>query len=81
MTTRLNQILMHHIRDCLPGIRSKIVHMVTEVKNNLESFGESPDDLTPPKQGEYLLKTLSKFAQNVTEHVFCMCLMKYSRGD
>jgi dynamin 1-like protein len=69
MTTRLNQILMHHIRDCLPGIRSKIVHMVTEVKNNLESFGESPDDLTPPKQGEYLLKTLSKFAQNVTDFV------------
>ena len=69
MTTRLNQILMHHIRDCLPGIRSKIVYMVTEVKNSLESFGESPDDLTPPKQGEYLLKTLSKFASNVTDIV------------
>lgn len=67
MTTRLNQILMHHIRDCLPGIRSKIVHMVTEVKSNLEAFGESPDDLSPPKQGEYLLKTLSKFASNVTD--------------
>jgi dynamin 1-like protein len=69
MTTRLNQILMHHIRDCLPGIRSKIVHMVTEVKTSLDSFGESPDDLTPPKQGEYLLKTLSKFASNVTDFV------------
>ena len=43
--------------------------MVTEVKNSLESFGESPDDLTPPKQGEYLLKTLSKFASNVTDIV------------
>lgn len=69
MTTRLNQILMHHIRDCLPGIRSKIVHMVTEVKSSLDSLGESPDDLTPPKQGEYLLKTLSKFASNVTDIV------------
>lgn len=69
MTTRLNQILMHHIRDCLPGIRSKIVHMVTEVKTNLDSLGDSPDDLSQAKQGEYLLKTLSKFASNVTDFV------------
>jgi len=69
LTAKLNQILMHHIRECLPGIKSKISIMLTEVQSNLDSLGESGDDLTVAKQGEKLLKVLSNFATSLNDFV------------
>lgn len=65
----LNTMLMHHIRDCLPEIKSRITKMLMNVQNNLEALGESLDDRSDREKGFVLLKILSQFATNFAEKV------------
>ena len=48
----LNQILMLHIRDCLPEIKSRILSMMSNVQANIEALGDSTNELDPSKLGE-----------------------------
>ncbi len=59
----LNQILMIHIRDCLPDIKSKIMGMMGTVQANINALGEPTDDLGGAALGATLLQLLSKFAR------------------
>lgn len=59
----LNQILMLHIRDCLPDIKSKIMGMMGTVQANIDALGEPTDDLGGAALGATLLQLLSKFAR------------------
>lgn len=61
----LNQILMLHIRDCLPDIKSRIMAMLANVQSNIDALGEAADDQSPDKLGGVMLNLLSKFAQSV----------------
>lgn len=65
----LNQILMLHIRDCLPDIKSRIMSMMTNVQSNIDALGESAEDQSPDKLGGTMLNLLSKFAQSVSSTI------------
>lgn len=60
----LNQILMMHIRDCLPEIKTRISRLLINVSGNLESLGDSLDDQSNTLKGSILLKILSQFSAN-----------------
>jgi dynamin 1-like protein len=60
----LNQMLMNHIRECLPEIRARINALLAEVQNNMLQLGESIDDLTVNQKGHILLRIVSKFVEN-----------------
>jgi dynamin 1-like protein len=59
----LNNILMHHIRECLPEVKNRISSMVTDVTQELEALGTSGHQ-THSSLGGNLLGLLSKFATN-----------------
>jgi len=69
MARTLNQMLMHHIRDCLPEIKARINKLLHDVSANIASLGESIDEQGPEAKGITLLKILAQFAQNFGNRV------------
>lgn len=57
----LNQLLMHHIRDVLPDIKSRISKLLLQVTTNLDALGESIDDQSFSNKGAIILKIISQF--------------------
>ncbi|XP_069693927.1 dynamin-1-like protein [Periplaneta americana] len=53
----LNRLLMHHIRDCLPDLKTRVNLMVSQFQTLLNSYG---DDVTDKSQT--LLQIITKFA-------------------
>ncbi|GBM28262.1 Dynamin-1-like protein [Araneus ventricosus] len=53
----LNRLLMHHIRDCLPDLKTRVNIMISQFQSMLHSYGEAVDD-----QGQTLLQIITKFA-------------------
>lgn len=65
----LNQMLMHHIRDCLPEIKAKINKMLQGVTSNIASLGESLDDQGTAAKSAMLLRIVAQFAANFSNKV------------
>jgi len=65
----LNQMLMHHIRDCLPEIKARINKMLHDVSFKLASLGESLDDQGTSAKSAALLKIVAHFANNFSNKV------------
>ena len=59
----LNNILMHHIRECLPEVKNRISSMMGDVQTELDALG-SPSQQSRSSLGGSLLGLLSKFATN-----------------
>ncbi|CAG2109883.1 unnamed protein product [Medioppia subpectinata] len=55
----LNRLLMHHIRDCLPELKTRVNVMVSQFQSLLNSYGIAVDD--PPQT---LLQIITKFASS-----------------
>ncbi|KAL6033153.1 hypothetical protein STEG23_022058, partial [Scotinomys teguina] len=53
----LNRLLMHHIRDCLPELKTRINVLATQYQSLLNSYGEPVDD-----KNATLLQLITKFA-------------------
>ncbi|XP_076468688.1 dynamin-1-like protein [Babylonia areolata] len=53
----LNRLLMHHIRDCLPDLKTRINVLIAQFQSLLTSFGEPVDD-----KAQLLLQIITKFA-------------------
>ncbi|KAM4572712.1 dynamin-1-like protein isoform 3-T3 [Odontesthes bonariensis] len=53
----LNRLLMHHIRDCLPELKTRINVLAAQYQSLLNSYGEPVDD-----QSSTLLQLITKFA-------------------
>uniref|UniRef100_A0A4W5QA47 Dynamin-1-like protein n=1 Tax=Hucho hucho TaxID=62062 RepID=A0A4W5QA47_9TELE len=53
----LNRLLMHHIRDCLPELKTRINVLAAQYQSLLSSYGEPVDD-----QSSTLLQLITKFA-------------------
>ncbi|XP_070497141.1 dynamin-1-like protein isoform X3 [Chironomus tepperi] len=53
----LNRLLMHHIRDCLPDLKTRVNVMASQFQSLLNSYG---DDVTDRSQT--LLQIITKFA-------------------
>ncbi|TDH67292.1 hypothetical protein CCR75_000724 [Bremia lactucae] len=64
LSKTLNTILMHHIRDCLPDIKSKISSMISDLDKDLEEMGSPTEAMTPTEMGGCLLNLLSHFSSN-----------------
>ncbi|XP_017280376.1 dynamin-1-like protein isoform X1 [Kryptolebias marmoratus] len=53
----LNRLLMHHIRDCLPELKTRINILAAQYQSLLSSYGEPVED-----QSATLLQLITKFA-------------------
>ncbi|XP_075066428.1 dynamin-1-like protein isoform X2 [Mixophyes fleayi] len=53
----LNRLLMHHIRDCLPELKTRINVLASQYQTLLNSYGEPVED-----QSATLLQLITKFA-------------------
>ncbi|KAM7002817.1 dynamin-1-like protein isoform 4-T4 [Tautogolabrus adspersus] len=53
----LNRLLMHHIRDCLPELKTRINVLAAQYQSLLNSYGEPVDD-----KNSTLLQLITKFA-------------------
>ncbi|KAM4749641.1 dynamin-1-like protein isoform 4-T4 [Rhinophrynus dorsalis] len=53
----LNRLLMHHIRDCLPELKTRINVLAAQYQTLLNSYGEPVDD-----KSATLLQLITKFA-------------------
>lgn len=70
LTRSLNHVLIHHIKDCLPDIRKKVLSMLTDVQANINALGESCDSGGDAgEMGRLLLRLISTFSQNFTNIV------------
>ncbi|GAB9467414.1 hypothetical protein Gpo141_00004760 [Globisporangium polare] len=66
LSKTLNTILMHHIRDCLPEIKSKIGSMVGDLDNELVEMGSPTETMSKTEMGGCLLSLISHFSTNFT---------------
>ncbi|CAG9767531.1 unnamed protein product [Ceutorhynchus assimilis] len=53
----LNRLLMHHIRDCLPDLKTRVNLMMSQFQSLLSSYGEDISD-----KSKTLLQIITKFA-------------------
>ncbi|KAJ8917472.1 hypothetical protein NQ315_005519, partial [Exocentrus adspersus] len=53
----LNRLLMHHIRDCLPDLKTRVNLMISQYHSLLSSYGEDVSD-----KSKTLLQIITKFA-------------------
>ncbi|XP_054708180.1 dynamin-1-like protein [Uloborus diversus] len=53
----LNRLLMKHIRDCLPDLKTRVNIMISQYQSLLHSYGEATVD-----HGKTLLQIITKFA-------------------
>lgn len=53
----LNRLLMHHIRDCLPDLKTRVNVMISQFQSLLNSYGDAVED-----KGQTLLQIITKFA-------------------
>lgn len=60
----MNNMLMHHIRDCLPELKNRITVMMTDVHGELDALGSPTEHSARSTMGGVLLGMLSKFASN-----------------
>jgi hypothetical protein len=69
MTRCLNQMLMHHIKEVLPEIKSKINILLRDVLSNMTALGESLEEQGNSTKGILLLRILSQFATTFSSKV------------
>ena len=63
LTKSLNQILMHHIREKLPELKSKLNLMIVQTEQELASYGDA-GFIGKAHQGSLVLRLLTKFGNN-----------------
>ena len=68
LARNLNTFLMHHIRECLPELKSRITNMMNDVQMELEELG-SEHKITKSTMGHSLLSLLSKFTTNFSSAI------------
>ncbi|KAL5108530.1 Dynamin-1-like protein [Taenia crassiceps] len=56
LTKTLNRLLMHHIRDCLPELKTRVNVMTAQFQTLLNSFGTEVED-----KGQLLLQIITRF--------------------
>ncbi|ETV97833.1 hypothetical protein H310_09175 [Aphanomyces invadans] len=64
LSKSLNTILMHHIRDCLPDIKSRISSMLAELDLEMDGMGNPTDSMSKTALGATLLQLISHFSSS-----------------
>jgi len=57
LSKTLNRLLMHHIRDCLPELKTRVNVLIAQFQSLLNSFGEPISD-----KSQLLLQIITRFA-------------------
>ncbi|EGG23801.1 dynamin like protein [Cavenderia fasciculata] len=68
LSKTLNKLLMFHIRDCLPELKVKVSKMLSEVQQELTSYGDPLYD-TKNSQGALLLQIITIFSTNFKDAI------------
>lgn len=63
LSKTLNKLLMFHIRDCLPDLKVKVNKMLSEVQQEMATYGDPLYD-TKNSQGALLLQIITIFSNN-----------------
>lgn len=66
LASKCTQILMNHIRNCLPDLRQKINQMVQTTSDELRNLGDNSYDFN---QGALLLQIISAFSSNYSQMI------------
>jgi dynamin 1-like protein len=69
LSRMLNEMLMRHIRDCLPDLKSKITTMLIELDTELQHLGRPFAAQDRNGKGEQLLHLISTFATNFNDAI------------
>lgn len=71
LAKQLNSILMHHIRECLPDLKTRIANMTHDVQLELEDLGSGSDGGSSHRANlsGQLLTLLSKFTTNFSSTI------------
>eukprot|EP01038_Epipyxis_sp_PR26KG_P014828 gene14828-19921_t len=69
LSKTLNQILMLHINECLPQIKSRITNLLSNITKDMESLGEGFGDNNSNMKGATLLRILSQYSLNFNNNV------------
>ena len=73
LSRSLNQILMNHIKDCLPDIKNRIAQQMMEIEHELASFGDPLQggavEGGKTSQGALVLQLVSKFCSNFCDAI------------
>jgi len=64
LTRSLNKLLLYHIRNCLPELKTRVNIMVSQYQNLLNSYGEPVTD-----KNSTLLQLITKFASTYCETI------------
>ncbi|KDO30068.1 hypothetical protein SPRG_05259 [Saprolegnia parasitica CBS 223.65] len=64
LSKSLNTILMHHIRDCLPEIKSRISAMLSELDLEMDGMGNPTESMSKTALGATLLQLISHFSSS-----------------
>jgi dynamin 1-like protein len=59
LTRLLNRVLLDHIRNCLPELKTKIAKLLSDAQREMDSYGTVFDD----NKGSMLLQIITKFSQ------------------
>ena len=62
----VSQMLMHHIRDCLPDLKSRISAMLMDVKADMAKLGEPVEAQSASSQRGLLLALIARFSTSFT---------------
>lgn len=69
LAKNLNEVLVQHIKDCLPDIKIRITTMMLDIKAELSSLGTSMLMIDRAEQGRVMLNVLSKFATDFSNAI------------
>ncbi|CAD6194648.1 unnamed protein product [Caenorhabditis auriculariae] len=64
LAKRLNMLLMHHIRNCLPALKARVSMMNSQCQADLVAFGEPVED-----KNRTLLQIITRFATAYTSTI------------
>ncbi|CAO3661152.1 hypothetical protein G6F70_006561 [Rhizopus microsporus] len=64
LNKQLNQILLAHIKEKLPELRTRLSSLITEKQQELAQYGESTKAAEPIEKGPLVLRLLTKFAND-----------------
>ncbi|CAI2351790.1 unnamed protein product [Caenorhabditis sp. 36 PRJEB53466] len=64
LAKRLNMLLMHHIRNCLPALKARVSIMNAQCQSDLVAFGEPVED-----KNRTLLQIITRFATAYTSTI------------
>ena len=69
MARLLHRVLMYHIRDCLPGLKARIIELASEYERELLGLGEPLEGAGGGSQAAIVLNLFTRFSRNFQDAI------------